>query len=281
MNESLRLHVQRITKLPTIPAVAQEILKLADDDLASTAELVSVVENDPTISAKILSVANSAFFGYKIQSNTIDTAILRIGFNNVRSIALGVSLMTVLDGEKHFSAFDYQRIFKHSTAVGIISKYLAKELKTNIQDEIFVDGMLHDIGFLVLNRYFPDLYLKVLSEFKEGVSLLEAEKTVMGFTHADIGTWLADKWNLPNTVLDATLHHHYPSRAEKNQKHVAVTHMADYITSKNIFSMTGADPGYNLDPSVFDILKISKGRFTELGKTINTKNILEEIFNYG
>src|SRR5512139_3028347 len=97
MSDSLKQHVQQITQLPTIPVVAQEILKLVHDELTSVDKLDNIIENDPPITAKILSVANSAFFGYKTPTKNIHNAILRIGFNNVRDIALGVSLMTVFE----------------------------------------------------------------------------------------------------------------------------------------------------------------------------------------
>jgi len=281
MNDSLRLYVQKISKLPTIPFIAQEILNMVDDDLTSINKLENIIEKDPAISAKILSVANSAFFGYQTPSGTIANAIMRIGVSNVKNIAIGISLMTVFTDEKPVRTVDaqYQRIFKHSLAVGMVARQLSRELKLHISNEIFMNGILHDLGFMVLNNYFPEKFSKVFSEFGKLKYFLEAEKTILGFTHADIGTWLADKWNLPEDIIDTTLYHHSPLLAKSNRELVALTHIADYITTKNVFSITEADPNYPLDISTFDILGISENDFNEIETTINKEMLSDEIFN--
>jgi putative nucleotidyltransferase with HDIG domain len=264
MSESLKLYVQKITKLPTIPIIAQEILNLVDNDLISVSKLEKIVENDPAISAKILSVANSAFFGLKEPTSTLSNAIMRVGFSSVRNIALGISLMTVLGDEKKKKVFDYQRIFNHSVSVGFVASLLCKHLKLDIAEEVLMHGMLHDIGYLVLNRYFFESYLKVLNTFEQGNSILEAEKTVLDFTHAEIGNWLAEKWKLPAAILDTTIYHHTPSLAKNNFKLVAITHIADYLTTKNILGPFEKDPDYPFDYSSLDALGISENRLKDL-----------------
>ncbi|HDH05792.1 MAG TPA: HDOD domain-containing protein [Nitrospirae bacterium] len=257
MNDSLKLYVQKIKNLPTLPIIAEEVLCLVGDDLISLDKLEKVVQNDPVISAKILSVANSVFFGLKVRSKTLDGAIMRIGFNNVKNIALGISLMTVLEDGKGARKIDYKRIYNHSVSVGFSAGLISRELKLDFSEEILINGMLHDIGYLVLNKYFPEIYQKLLDSFEKEKSFLEMEKTVLDFTHADIGTWLVEKWNLPNTILDTTLYHHTPSLAKKNLKRIAVIHIADYIVAMDIMGATEKDPGYPFDPASLEILGIS------------------------
>jgi putative nucleotidyltransferase with HDIG domain len=278
MKDSLKEHVQKITKLPTIPVIAQEILSLTDDDLVSVKKLEKIVENDPAISAKILSVANSAYFGFKVPAKTLSSAIFRIGFNNVRNIALGISIMTVLGDDRHKKALNYQRVFNHSITVGLVSKAICKYLKLNFEEEIMIGGILHDIGFLVLNRYFSDIYQKVLHTFKSETSLLESEKMVFDFTHVDIGNWLAEKWNLPDNVMEATLYHHIPSYAKNNLKHIAVIHISDYITSQHILSVTEKNPYYPFDPSCLDILGITENHFEEIEVEIRKGSFYNKLF---
>ncbi len=259
MSDSLKQYVQQITQLPTIPVIAQEILKLVHDEFTSVDKLDNIIENDPPITAKILSVANSAFFGYKTTTRTIHDAILRIGFNNVKDVALGVSLMTVFEEEEgRVRAFDYQRIFNHSVTVGAVAQLISKDLKMKFTEEIFMNGILHDLGYLVLNKYFPDTYMQVLGLFEKGKNLLEAEKEVFDFTHAEIGAWLAEKWNLPEGVLETILYHHNPSLAKKNLERAAVIHIADYIVSRGIFTVIKDNPNYPLDSSSLSILEISE-----------------------
>jgi len=258
MNESLKLCVQKIKKLPTLPVIAQEILNLVTNDLTSVGRIEKVVENDPAISAKILSVANSVFFGVKTKTSTLDNAIMRIGFDNLKNIALGISLMTVLQEGKRGKVFDYNRIYNHSITVGFVAKLLSRQLKQDFADEIMINGMLHDLGYLIMNKYFHEIYGEVLTLFEKEGSLIEAEKRVLEFTHADIGHWLAEKWNLPKAVLDTTLYHHAPSRAKRNLKRVSVIHLADYITTRKMLSPMERDPNYPLDYSSLDILNITE-----------------------
>lgn len=278
MNESLKQYVQKIDKLPTLPVIAQEILSLVNNDSSSVGRIESVVENDPAISAKILSVANSVLFGVKVQTKTLDSAIMRIGFDNVKSIALGISLMTVLQDRESGNVFDYKRIYNHSVTAGFLARLLAKKLKLDFSDEIMMNGMLHDIGYLVLNKYFPEIYMEVLASFDKGLSLLDAEKNILGFTHADIGKWLAEKWNLPNAILDTTLYHHTPSLARRNLKRVAVIHLADYITTQNLLTPTDKDPHYPRDPAALDILGISEEHLKKFEAELGSEEYSSEIF---
>lgn len=256
MNDSLKSYVQKIKKLPTIPVIAQETLGILSDDLLSVEKLEKIIEKDPAISAKVLSVANSALFGFKVHTEALKNAIMRIGFNNVKNIAFGISVMTILDDGKRRKTSDYIRIFNHSVAVGFTARLIARNLKLNIAEDVLVNGILHDIGYLVLNRYFTDKFEEVLIVFETEKSLLDAEKKVLDFNHAEIGTWLAEGWNLPETVLDTNRYHHTPSLAQKNLKHVSIIHIADYITSRNILSPVEKDPNYPLDFSALDILGI-------------------------
>ena len=139
-------------------------------------------------------------------------------------------------------------------------------------------GMLHDLGYLVLNRYFPDKYEEVLFEFEKEQNLLYAEKKVLDFTHADIGKWFAEEWKLPDIIQDANHFHHTPSLAKRNEKHVAIIHIADYLTSKNIISPTEKDPNYPLDPYSLKILGISDNDLKDLEESLGGVPFDDEIF---
>lgn len=269
MSESLKQYVQKITQLPTIPVVAQEVLKLVHDEKTSVAKLENIIENDPALSAKILSVSNSAFFGYKTTTQTVHSAILRIGFNTVRDVAFGVSLMTVFEDKDKAGAFDYQRVFNHSVTVGLIAQMMSRDLKMSFSEEIFVNGILHDLGYLILNKYFSDNYIRVLEIFEQQGSLLQAEKTVMDFTHAEIGSWLAEKWNLPEDVVYTARYHHTPSLATKKTRRVAIIHIADHMVSKGIFSALRNDPNYPLEQASLDLLGIKEDYLRGLQEKVN------------
>ncbi len=258
MNDSLKEHVQKITKLPTLSLIAHEILQLVNDKLLSVEKLENIIHNDPAISAKVLSVANSAYFGFDTPTKTLSNAIMRIGFSTVKNIALGISLMSVMREDKPGIFFEYKQLFNHCVSVGFVSRKIAADLNMRISEEIMVDGLLHDLGYLLINKYFQDEYSDVVKVFKQGTPLLAAENKFLSFTHADIGAWLAEKWKLPATVIDTILYHHSPSLSSKNHKRVAIVHIADYLTTKCIACPTKENPNYPLEASSLELLEINE-----------------------
>ncbi len=278
MNDSLRLFVQKITKLPTIPVVAHEILNVTRNNLISVDTLEKIVCKDPAISAKIVGLSNAAFFGYQMPHATVAGAIQKIGFTNVKNIALGISLMTIFD-DKHLKlAYDYSRIYKHSIATGLVALRLAGNLGIKPRDDLFLCGMLHDIGLLLLNSYFPELYSKAAEAARERKNLLEAETLVMGFTHADIGAWIADTWNLSDTLQEVIMHHHGPSLAKKYKGTVALVHLADYITCKRFFCMTEQNVYCPLDPLALFLLDMPEKNFDDIASGVPDKMFEDGIF---
>ena len=261
-----------------MPVIAQKILAIAGDDTASVSMLESIIENDPAISAKILSVSNSAFYGFKTPANTLGGAIVRIGFSNVKNIALGISLMTVLHNGKTGTTLDYHRIFNHSVATGFIASLLSRSLKLNVSEETLICGMLHDIGFLVLSSHFNETYLKVMDVFKGEMTLLEAEREIFGFTHSDIGKWLAEKWSLPDTVTDVILNHHCPLQANENRLQVALVHTADVIATRSILSVTRKNPQYPFEHKCLETLGISDADIHQFEEQIKSGELLSDLF---
>lgn len=278
MNDSLRLFVQKITKLPTIPVIARELLSLADDDNVSVDKLEQIVSRDPAIIAKIVGLSNAAFFGYKMTDSTISGAIQKIGFTNVKNISLGIALMTIFDNKHSKFAYDYGRIYRHSIATGIVASHLAATLKLTNVDDLFLCGMLHDIGLLLMNSYFPDLYCKAAEAARERKNLLESEILVLGFTHADIGAWIADTWHLSETVHEVILRHHTPSAASRHKQTVALIHLADYITCKKFFCMAEQNSYCAFDPLTMFLLGVSDKNLDEIESGIPDNLLGEGIF---
>jgi putative nucleotidyltransferase with HDIG domain len=278
MGDILKTYVQRIKELPTLPAIAHKILVMANDPLLSIDELMDIVEIDPAISAKILSVSNSAFFGYPLRTTRLNDAIMRIGINNVKSIAVGIAVLSFIgDGKKTHA---YTKLFHHSVCVGLTSQFIARNLRLNFADDILIDGLLHDLGLLALYKYFPEIYGEILKSLDSGKPLLEAEKEILSYSHTDVGFWLADQWNLPSTVVDAVLYHHAPSLARRNSKRSAIVHIADYISAQKIlFSPVENAPAYPLDHCAFDILSISDDDLKDMEESIGNIPFSDEIIN--
>jgi putative nucleotidyltransferase with HDIG domain len=268
MEQTLKSLIEKVDKLPTLPVIAQEIMRLADNQNLSIDKLKDVVGGDPAIMVKIIGLANSAFFRVSGRTTKLDDAIMRIGLNNVKSIAVGVSVMTLLDDGKKSS--DYSRLYNHSLSVGLTARSIARSLKMSFAEDILIEGLLHDLGYLVLNKYLPDTHRQIMEKLDHEQSILDAERNVIQNTHADVGFWLAEKWKLPDTILDTTLYHHSPSLAQRNEKHIAIVHIADYFAAKNMYSPVDRDPGYILDQSSLDVLALSDKDLKDIEHSICT-----------
>jgi putative nucleotidyltransferase with HDIG domain len=276
MDNPIRLFIQKITKLPTLPAIAQEVLNLTFDDSVSIRRLEGIIENDPPIASRILSVSNSAFFGIEKPNLSIGNAIVRIGFDNVRHIALGIALLSVFRNGHRSHPLDPVRIFKHSIAVGMIARFLANQFRWHDQDEIFACGILHDLGMLVMNSYAEEMYFRVLDAIKGDEPLREAEIRVLGFSHTNVGVWLAQKWNLPESVQATIQFHHDPLLS--NSKQIALIYLADCICNKKLFCATLHRPTISIDEAVFEQIGISRTHFADIESTISESMFSEGIF---
>jgi HD-like signal output (HDOD) protein len=266
MGESIQSKLKSIKNLPTLPVIAREVLKLVNDPLMSIDALKDVIARDPAICARILSISNSVFFGGMVRTTKLNDAIMRIGLKSVKDIAVGVSVLTLF-ADKNKTA-NYKRLFNHSMAVGLSARTLARSLKMSIAEDVMMDGLLHDLGFLVINKFFPESYQNIQDKIVSAGSLLDAEKDVLHHTHADVGFWLAEQWKLPDTILDVNLFHHTPSLAKRNEKYVALVHIADYIASKHQFCPVERYPHYPLDPVSFEILALSEQDMSYMEVTI-------------
>jgi len=278
LNESLMEKVKNITKLPTIPAIAAEILSLSEEDISSSKPLVSIIEKDPAISAKVLSLASAAFFGFVSPPRSLETAVMRLGFQHVKNIALGIALLSVFEKETKKGGLDYVRIFNHSVATGLVSKLISDRLNLLISGEALMSGILHDIGLLVLSRYFHDLYDDVLATRDKERTLYDVERDVLGFTHSDIGGWLADQWKLPDNVQDAIVYHHLPSVAVNNPEHVAVVNIANYLVSENILRNTEIEFKAFYDPSALRILNIKEDDLQRFASELKDGSMFSGLF---
>lgn len=277
--KSIRVVVQKIPKLPTLPSVAERILGMVDDDCSSVDSIVHTVEQDPAIVAKVLSFANAAFYGGGNPVLSVGDAVMKIGFKNIRSIALGISLMTIFADNKGRYASAYRRVFCHSFAVGAIANRIAERAGNGILQEAFIAGLLHDIGQLVINKYFNDDYVRIMDEFQKGSFLIDAERHVLGITHADIGLWLADKWNLPLVIQDAIYYHHCPGEAPRNQKAVAVVHLANVVAERrSLGPIESTSPVNPLDYSALELLGLTERDLEVIESEIDPDSLIAEQF---
>ena len=197
--------IYALRDLPTLPVVARKILLAAEDERSSHRVLASIVSRDQSLTAKVLGLANSAYYGLRAEVRTVNHAVSIIGSTMLRQLAL---CAFVIDAWKSRGA-RRPDFWRHSVAVAYAAAFLAGKSGKVSPDEAFCVGLLHDIGVLVLNTEFPKEYAKVHEGLrKDGGERYEVERSMLGIDHLQAGVWLAERWQLPETFGDAIADHH-------------------------------------------------------------------------
>ncbi|MCP4567913.1 MAG: HDOD domain-containing protein [FCB group bacterium] len=207
--------LQRGDSLLSMPQSLTQILNMVGKDDFSMEDLSEVILKDPGLTSKILKMANSAFYRQRSQISTVKQAVVMLGMMQVKCLALSASVFQTERLEDDYN-LDMKELSSHFISVAIGCNMLADVLDINIGEEVFVAGLLHDIGMVYFIHHFPDDYKQVISRLEEYPSLIEAERNILGIDHATIGGMLAEKWNFPKPLCDSiSKHHELPSRIDE------------------------------------------------------------------
>lgn len=207
--EEGKLLVLEVLELPTLSVVLNKILKVASQGKSGASDMAEVISRDPALTANILKIANSAYFGLSQKVTTIPRAIVVLGFDAIKSIALSASVIEAFRRNYYNNHFDRSKFWVHSLACAYLSKKIAGMTHRAELETAFVCGLLHDIGKVVLDIYFPDSYQRVLEKLATGsITSVQAEDEILGFTHAEVGMWLAQRWRFPKAIVFSIANHH-------------------------------------------------------------------------
>ncbi|GIV13367.1 MAG: hypothetical protein KatS3mg021_1649 [Fimbriimonadales bacterium] len=207
---------QVIHQIPPLPGVVMRLIELVDSENATAEQVESLIVADPVLTAKVLHLANSAYYGLSRSISTIKQALLVLGFHAVKNLALGIAAITVLKNGRTPTARELE-LWEHSFLCAGIARELMLRLKRGARkaEEAFMGGLLHEIGAVVLMTRFPREYQKVLEYARkpqsEAFSLIEAERQLLGTDHAQVGGLLAERWELPEGLVEVIASHHAPA----------------------------------------------------------------------
>jgi len=259
----IRDKVKTIINLPALPSIAMEVVEMVDNPRTSASQLGKIISSDQALTAKVLKIANSPFYGFPKKISTIDFAIIVLGFDALKEIVISISLVSSLQ-KKSDAYFDSKTFWDHAIATGVIARKIARDLSYRISGEVFVGGLLHDMGVSVMHRYFNAEYRRIVDIARESeLTFSEAEESVLGVTHAEIGSWLAERWNLPDHLAEAILHHNAPSKAEMNPELVSIIHCADVVSSRISGQQAVFDKGIDFEPAALERLQLSDPQVLE------------------
>lgn len=196
------------------PYVLQEIMELLDQEDSSSAKLSNVILKDPGLTARVLKVANSSFYGYRGQVKNINQAIIILGQNVVKNLVLSISIYNQVAGKDPGKEKEYNRLWQHFLETASIAKNIGHSCMSGMQEESHVAGLLHDFGRLFFLRYFAHEFNHINKLIREGQFIIEAERAILGTDHQEVGEFICRKWNLPRSLTETIGYHHPVSKTE-------------------------------------------------------------------
>lgn len=277
--------IQEISHIATLPEVTMKIIKLVEDPDSTAQDLNNVISNDPALGARILKVVNSAFYGLPGQIGSINRAIVLLGLNAVKNIAIAASLAKLFRGGKIAANFDARDLWSNAIASACATRLLAEKIGLGLPDEAFLSGLIHDIGIMVEIQARRSQFVEVLQKLDENpeMTLSQAETEVLGANHEQFGQGLCKLWKFPQNFQYVTGFHHRPLELAEGQRTLAgLTHVADVLTKKLEIGFTAGTKETKVDPTLLKELGLTESQLDEVAEQL--PEAIEEasgIFNMG
>jgi HD-like signal output (HDOD) protein len=231
---NLQKAVAQISEIGSLPEITARIVEMVEDPLVTAHDMHSVIRMDPALAARILKVVNSPFYGLPSQITSLERAVLLLGLSAVKNIALAASLSRLFSADAVSHQFAARDLWRHCIAVGVCARMLAIATACPQPDELFVAGLMHDMGLLVERRLFPDKLSRVVEQcYNRRLDFCQAEETVIGADHQAFGGALAEVWKFPPGLRWAMSAHHRcePVSQPELQKVADIVYVADTLCS--------------------------------------------------
>ncbi len=245
--------LSRIGDIATLPAVTVKIIETVENSRSTTRDLHDIIKNDIALSSKVLKVVNSAFYGLAGQIASVDRAIVRLGLSAVKNIAIASSIARMFKGEKITDKFSAKDLWTHSVAVAVSARSLARVAGHKAEaEEVFLAGLIHDLGLLVERQAFGDKLAEVVNLTTAGSdTFLNYEHQVFGADHQMFGMALAAKWKFPRHLRAVIGYHHDSNRVAQEIRHiVALVQVADIICCQRQMGFYLTAEGAELTPAL-------------------------------
>jgi HD-like signal output (HDOD) protein len=260
--------VKHIDSIPAFNATLAKVIQLSRDPKSQTKDLIHTISIDPNLTAEVLKLINSAYFGLSGKVFSLSRAVVMLGINTVKNIAISSSLISTLKMRDDFLWFTSDEFWEHSLGCAVGSKMVAEHLNIRAQEreEYFIAGLLHDLGKLILVQHYPDEYSRLLDpDNAGGKTRSELETEEFGLTHAELGSMMVKNWRLPEALSDTIgCHHKIALSGDSYDKIKVAVHIADFECNKREIGIKNSAGREMLDPKAYGILNIDEGKVDKL-----------------
>jgi HD-like signal output (HDOD) protein len=272
--------VQKVTELPPMPEMAQKIFALNANPYARVQDLAAIVELDPSLSAQVVRYARSPFFGYRGRINSVHEAIARVlGYDLVMNIALGIAAAAPFritrEGPLGLSAF-----WRHATYSAVLAQSLSAACTTGVrprQGLAYLAALLHNFGYLLLGHLYPQEFTRLndAAAAQPSVAINVLERDIVGTSHAEIGAWLMEAWNMPGEIIATVREHHNAGYDGANAGYVHLVRLVDHVLRKHGLGDADSD---GVPPELLQQLGLSPVQIdAKFNKLIESRDELDDI----
>ncbi len=273
--QTVEMAIREISHIATLPEVTLKIVELVEDPSSTAQDLHNVIANDPALSSRILKVVNSSFYGLPGQIGSINRAIVMLGLNAVKNIAIAASLAKLFRGGDLSHGFSARAVWEHAVACGATTKMIADAAKVGMADEAFLAGLMHNIGLMVEMQFDRNKLIEVVQTLGvngDGVpanDMREVEAQIYGADHQDFGKGLCERWKFPNNFALVTGYHHDPMQAPSDARRLpAMVYVADRLVGSIEGQFRLDLPSLDIAPEVLEILGLSDSAISSLRERV-------------
>ena len=235
--------IDKVRSLPTLPDVINKVLTLLEDKSTSAKKLGSLIAYDQAISSRLIKIANSAYYGFMQEIATVQHAVVILGLKEVKSLVMGITVFDTMKGVGGGTSLAQDEFWMHSMGAALAGQIICKKVGGAPPETVFTASLLHDIGKLILDVFFTHEYVEVLEKVRvNGASMVKAEEEVMGFSHADVGGWLCERWKFPPVLSLPISFHHQVEKVDENYLQItSIVHLADILCKRAQIGSSGDD----------------------------------------
>jgi HD-like signal output (HDOD) protein len=271
-----------IKTMPSLPTSVTKVLEICNNMHTSPADLNHVISLDPVLVGRVLKLINSAYYGLGQPVTSLARAIIMLGINTVKNLALSTAVMEHLSKKNKSPGLDMEGFWRHSLCVGVSAKLLAKKrgVDSKLIEEFFTAGLLHDLGKIPLNAILSKEYMLTISiADKKRIPLFRAEENTLGLNHCTAGGMISSAWKLEGAIGDAITNHHYCAEYSGNYRDLLYSiAVSDRFASISGIGFSGDRHPDPLPPFIWEALNVSQNVFDEIEKNVSSEIQKAEVF---
>jgi len=254
-----------------LPEVVLRVAEMVNNPRTSAKDLGKMVAHDQVQTARLLKLVNSSYYGFPREITKITTAIVVLGFNSIKQLLLSSAVFELFGHEK-IDGFCRIDLLRHAIGTAIASRTIGRHLGHPELEELFVAGLLHDIGKVVMDRYFHEEYVEVLRRTaQEDITFYTAERDLLDYDHTVVGQMLATHWRLPDKLTVIIANHHHPASAGRHGRDTAIVHLADILAKAKLFGSGGDKVMPELDPWSWEFLALDPAKLEPIMAELEEK----------